>query len=138
MDFVDQLLLTFLAGNVPNASKQDGCSGESLLAVNDVEGRVLARLRQPRDKDEKAHEVIALLFWLLDLLQTLPEFGPLLSLPAVVSLEDRNHVLARRVQNLAHSLDGGFHAMPWESTRLPTSLTIRSPEMSFGSSVSRR
>ena len=65
---------------------------------------------RPGHEHQEAHEVVAALVRALDLDKAFPELGPLRRLPAVVALEDRNHILARRVEDLAERLDRGLHS----------------------------
>jgi len=55
--------------------------------------------------------VIATLLGPLNLIEAVPELGPLRCLPSVISLKDRDHVLARRVKDLTESLDCWFHSL---------------------------
>lgn len=55
--------------------------------------------------------MVPALFGLSDLEEALPQLDPLRLFPAVVSLKYRDYVLARRVKDLAESLNGWFHAM---------------------------
>ena len=53
--------------------------------------------------------MIASLVGTLNLDEAIPELGPLRRLPSIVSLEDRDYVLAWRVENLTERLDRRYH-----------------------------
>ena len=64
-----------------------------------------------------------------------PRPWPQRRFPAIVALEERDHVLAGRVEDLSKCLDGGFHRTASAVRR--ASGTRSSPLSSFGSRASR-
>src|SRR5262245_42424722 len=95
---VCQIKRTYLSGGITNGRKQDRARGQSLLAVDQMEGGVLARLWKTGNENEETHEVVGALLGALDLDEIVPEPSPLCQFPTVVSLEDRDHVLAWRIE----------------------------------------
>jgi hypothetical protein len=45
----------------------------------------------------------------LNLDEAVPELGPLRRLPSIVSLENRDYILAWRIEDLTERSDGRFH-----------------------------
>ena len=59
VDFVSQVDLVVLTGDIAQGRQHQRTCGQALLAIDQVEARVLARLGQARHEYQKAHEVIA-------------------------------------------------------------------------------
>src|SRR5690606_1219534 len=86
---------------------------------------------------QETHEMVAGLSRLLNFLKAFPQPLPLRLLPTVMTLEHRDHVLVRRIQDLTEAVDGSLHADN-SSTAASASGRRSRPEIRRGSRVSRR
>ena len=111
VDLLRQLGVVVTSRDIANRHQQQRQRRQSLLAIDQVEPDLLSRLRRAADHiHQEAHEVVAGLSRLPDLLEAVPQPLPLRKLPAIVALEHGDHVLAGRVQHLAEGVDDGLHA----------------------------
>ena len=107
--FIGELIEIMVAGHIAHCDQQEGQCGETLLPVDEMERRVLSRLRKAGYEHKEAHEMVAALIGLANFTETVPQLLPLRRLPTVVPLEHRNDVLAGRVKYLPQSFDGWLH-----------------------------
>src|SRR5438128_1053028 len=97
VNLVGEIALPMCARYIPHRREEQRRRGQTLLTINQMKGRMLARLSESRHKHQETHEMVSRLCTTSKFDEAVPKFFPLRALPSVIPLKYRNHILAGRV-----------------------------------------